>query len=130
MSIDEAKLDKAISDASKHDDEYLYYLLGSFVVGPGYQTQSAGKVQESGKSFFEKFKSSMRAEVCGPNGPYKALEKGLLAKKDLPKWVAIAILTGVPTLGGITVTYAIAAYTALLITKAGLGAYCAGEKHA
>jgi hypothetical protein len=126
--VDEEKLQKTIASASKHDEAYLFYLLGSAVT-PNYQTQSAGQVQVAGKSFFEKLRSELRKEVCGKNGPYQALSKGLVAKKDLPKLVAIAILTGVPTLGGITVTYGVAAYLALLILKAGLGAYCSEEKH-
>jgi hypothetical protein len=127
MTIDEEKLAETIASAGRHDEAYLFYLVGSLVT-PDYQTQSAGKIQDAGKSFFDKFRSELRKEICGRTGPYQALSKGLVAKKDLPKLVAIAILTGVPTLGGITVTYGIAAYLALIIVKAGVGAYCGGDK--
>jgi hypothetical protein len=127
VTIDEEKLEKTIARASGYEEAYLFYLVGSLVT-PDYQTQSAGKVQDVGKSFFERFGSELRREICGKSGPYQALSKGLVAEKDLPKLAAIAILTGIPTLGGMTVTYGIAAYLSLIIVKAGLGAYCAGEK--
>jgi hypothetical protein len=125
MEIHDKELDEALERVSKYDAGYLFYLLGSSVE-PEFQTQGAGRVQGAGKSFFERFRSELRRAVCGKNGPYEQLIKGIATKKDLPKLVAIAILSGVPTLGGVAVTTVIAAYLALLIIQSGLAAYCAG----
>ena len=127
MNINEQELQTLIDTANQHDEDYLYYLLGSSVT-PGFQTQAAGKVQKAGKNFFDNFKTEIRGIICGKNGPYESLKGGIVTKKDVPKLVAIAIMTGVPTLGAVTVTYAIATYLALLIVNAGLGAYCHDEK--
>jgi hypothetical protein len=125
MDLFEKQLDEALERASEYDAGYLFYLLGSSVE-PGFQTQGAGRAQERGKSFFDRFSSELRRAVCGKDGPYQQLIKGIATKKDVPKIVAIAILTGAPTLGGIAVTTVIAAYLALLIVQSGLAAYCAG----
>lgn len=125
MEILDKELNEALERASKHDAGYLFYLLGSSVE-PGFQTQGAGRVQEAGKSFFERFSSELRRAVCSKDGPYEQFIKGIATKKDLPKLVAIAILSGASTLGGVAVTTVIAAYLALLIVQSGLVAYCAG----
>jgi hypothetical protein len=119
------ELDEALERASKYDTKYIFYLLGSSVE-PGFQTQGAGRAQEAGEGFFERFSSEFRRVVCGKGGPYEQFVKGLVTKKDLPKLVAIAILSGVSTLGGVAITTVIAAYLALLILQSGLATYCTG----
>lgn len=120
-----AELDAVIAEGSKHDDEYLFYLLGSNVV-TGFQPQSGKQTKQAGKNFFERFQDELRKSVCKKDGPYEQLIKGLAQKKDLPKLVALAILSGMPTLGGVAVTTVIAAYLGLLIVNGGLAAYCGG----
>lgn len=120
------ELDVAIAEASKHDNSYLFYLLGSNVA-LGVQTQSGKQAQKAGKDFFERFQNELRKSVCKKDGPYEQLIKGLAQTKDLPKLVALAILSGVPTLGGVAVTTVIAAYVGLIIVNSGLAAYCEGD---
>jgi len=123
--MNNAELDVAIAEASKHDNDYLFYLLGSNVV-PGVQPQSGRQAQKAGKDFFERFQDELRKSVCKKDGPYEQLIKGLAQKKDLPKLVALAILSGAPALGGVAVTTVLAAYIGLLIVNSGLAAYCEG----
>lgn len=123
MSTRDEDVDAAIERASKYDNEYIFYLLGSSI-DPSYQTQAAGKAREAGKNFFDRFKSELHLTVCGKDGPYEQFIKGIATKRDLPKLVAVAILSGAPTLGGVAVTTIIGAYLALLIVQSGIAAYC------
>ncbi len=125
MPIDEESLDEAIARVSGSDPDQIFQLLG-IQVQDGFQPQSGKRGKEAGKSFFERFQAELRRAVCKKDGPCDQLTKGLVEKKDLPKLVAIAVLTGVPTLGGVTVTTIVAAYLGLLIVHSGLAAYCAG----
>jgi hypothetical protein len=125
MQVDHSELDAAISDASGYDTDYLYYLVGSSISGPGYVPQSAGEAAQAGKSFLERFQTELQGVVCGKDGPYEMLVQGIVTQKNLPAKIAVAVMTGVPVLGGVAVTYLLAAYIALVLVRAGLGAYCA-----
>jgi hypothetical protein len=125
VHVNESELDAAISDASSYDTDYLYYLVGSSIAGPGYVPQSAGEAAAAGKSFLERFKTELQGVVCGKGGPYEMLVKGIATEKNLPTKIAVAVMTGVPVLGGVAVTYVLAAYIGLILVRAGLGAYCA-----
>jgi hypothetical protein len=125
--MDNAELDAVLAEASKHDADYLYYLLGTNVES-GFSPQSGKRAKEAGRTFFERFQNELRHSVCKKDGPYEQLIKGLASKKDLPKLVALAILSGASTLGGVAVTTVMAAYMALLIINSGLAAYCDGGR--
>ena len=126
--MDAAALDSMIQSASKYDSGYLYYLLGSQLQQDKIVPQSAGDEAELGKSFFEKWKVEFRKIICKKEGVYEQFIQGMVTKKDLPKLVAIAILTGTPVVGGILIPQVAAVYLALLVVQAGIGAYCAGFK--
>lgn len=124
--MDDAKLDSMIQDASKYDSGYLYYLLGSKLLEGKAQVQSAGDEADAGKQFFAKWNEELRKIICKKGGVYEQFVQGMITKKDIPKFVAIAILTGTPAVGGVLVPELIAVYLALLVVQAGIGAYCSG----
>ena len=98
--MENADLDAVLADASQHDSEYLYYLLGTNVES-SFSPQSGKHAKEAGQSFYERFQGQLRNSVCKKGGPYEQLIKGVAQKKDLPKLVALAILSGGSTLGGV-----------------------------
>jgi len=129
MSLHEQDIqdvDELIANVSHHDDEFLYYLLGSATTGELVQPQSAGQASATGKQFFEKFKKQLKKVICSKDGPYEQFVKGMAKEKDLPKLVVIAILAGAPAISGIVVTNIIAVYVAMLLVRSGLAAYCEG----
>ena len=126
--MNDADLDRMMQDASKHDTEFLYYLLGSQVIGKEFQPQNAGDAAEAGKGFFKRWHEEFQQVICKKGGVYEQFVKGMVTKKDLPKFVAIAILTGNPSIGGVLVTELIAIYLGLLVFQTGIAAYCAGYK--
>ncbi len=125
MKSDPKELDKLIEESSSYDQDYLYFLLGS-VTGRKFQPQSDKEAQDVGKGFFEKFKEQFRVTICSKGGPYEQFVKGMVTKKDLPKFIAIAILGGASALGGVLITNLIAVYLALLVVQTGLATYCDG----
>ncbi len=128
--MNESQIEQLVQSSSAQPPEYLYYLLGGQVLGEQFQAQSAGDVADIGKTFFQKWKDEIRKAVCGKDGVYEQFVKGVVTKKDVPKLVAIAILTGSPVVGGVVVTQVAAVYLALLVVQTGIGAYCAGYKDA
>jgi len=66
--MNNTELDAAITEASKHDNDYLFYLLGNNVA-PGFQPQSGKQAQKAGKDFFEQFQDELRKSVCRKDGP-------------------------------------------------------------
>jgi hypothetical protein len=122
----EIEIIHTIESASKYDPEYLYFLLGNKIVDGKILPQSAGDLAVAGKIFFAKWKIEFQRIICKKDGVANQFEKGMIAKKDVPKLAAIAILTGTPVVGGVILGEVIAAYLALLIVQAGLRAYCSG----
>ena len=126
----DAELDRVLEQASKYEPEYLYYLLGSQLLGAGFQAQSAGEAAEVGKDFLTRWREEFRKLVCKKGGVYDQFVRGVVTRNDVPKLVAIAILTGAPKLGGIVISELMAAYLGLLVVQSGIAAYCAGYKEA
>jgi hypothetical protein len=124
--MDEPKLDQMLRAASNHAPEYLYYLLGSQLLGGNFQVQSAGDVAERGKSFFQKWREEFRKLICSKGGVYEQFVKGTITAKDLPKLVAVAILAGSATIGGVVISELIAVYLSVLVVQAGIAAFCDG----
>ena len=76
-----------------------------------------------GKKLFEKFKRKFKDTICGPGGPYKQFEKGLIDQEDLPASIVKSIiLTGGFAVIGFWIPLLV--YCALLLIKTTLKVYC------
>ena len=75
-----------------------------------------------GHRLWAKFMRKSKETICGAEGPYEAFCKGLLGQADLPKTIAASIVAGCLTASAVWIP--LAAYAALLVTKAGLKTYC------
>lgn len=75
-----------------------------------------------GQRLMEKFGSKFKETICGKDGPYERLNKGLLGQADLPATIVSTILT--TGFSPATFWVPLAVYITLLITKAGLKTYC------
>ncbi len=78
-----------------------------------------------GKRLFIQFGLKFKEVICGTSSPYEQFEKHLLNLADLPRTIAMTILT--QAISPATLWYPLAIYLALLITRTGLKTYCEPE---
>jgi len=75
-----------------------------------------------GKRLFERFMIKFKETICGKDGPYEKLVKGLLGQAEIPMAIVRSVLAaGLPTA---EVWYPLAVYFSLLLVKGGLKTYC------
>src|SRR5882724_6864636 len=108
-------LDQVLKSAAQHPPEYLYYLLGGEISGSAANPQSAGDLAEKGRQFFAQWHAEFQKVICGRGGIYDQFVKGMVSKKDLPKAMAVAIMTGAGAVGGRALTDVGGAYLALIL---------------
>jgi hypothetical protein len=89
------------------------YIVHEWTVRPG---------EKLFKRFREKFGPKFKEVVCGKNGFYEQLNKGLLGQDKLPAAIAAQVLL----IGFTPATfwYPLALYVGLLLVKTGLKTYC------
>jgi len=101
-------------------DDELYLGLGREVSGADGTPQSLETVVKRGKDAFNEFRTRLRPQLCGTDGPRKALsDLGNIAA--IPAIGAAILALNLPGIGA-----GAALYAAALVARMGLDKYCEG----
>jgi hypothetical protein len=99
----------------------LYLLLGREITREAATPQGAGFLVKRGKEFFSEEYVSLRAAICGPDGPRAAV--GSVTNTTLAASLVNAIVGG----SHMDVSHLAALYIAVIVLRTGLNNFCGDD---